>query len=111
MSESSYELAFKELSSQTADVRPSDVVVFSEPLRSALNYAIRIGRFTLTDFSAKLGFTRPQAQKLADILVARHLFVVKPDPSKPAEIFYEARLSALAHAPVRKSVDVWKKLD
>ena len=111
MSESPYELVFKELSSRKEDIRPSDVVLFSEPLRSALNFVIRVGRFNLTDFSAKLGFTRYQAKKIADILVERHLFVIQPDPSKSVEIFYEARLSALARAPVRKSVDIWKKLD
>jgi len=111
MSQASYDLAFKEISSREEDIRPSDVILFSEPLRSALNYVIRLGRFNLTDFSKKLGFTRDQAKTIADILVERNLFTIRSDPSKPAETFYEARLSALARAPVRKSVDIWKKLD
>jgi hypothetical protein len=113
MSESPYETAFRELSSRKEDVKPSDVVVFSEPLRSALNFVIRLGRFSLTDFCNKLGFTRYQAKKLADILVERHLFVVQRDASKPPdETFYEARLSAPARpVAARKSIDIWKKLD
>ena len=111
MSESPYEIAFRELSSRTEDVRPSDVVLFSEPLRSALNFVIRLGRFSLTDFSEKLGFTRYQSKKIANILVERHLFVVLPDPSKPWEIFYESRPSALSRPAARKPIDIWKKLD
>ena len=111
MSESPYETAFKDLSSRTEDVRPSDVVLFSEPLRSALNFVIRVGRFTLTDFTLKLGFTRYQSKKLADLLVERHLFVITPNPSKPEETFYESRPSASSRPSMRKPVDIWKKLD
>jgi hypothetical protein len=111
MSESPYEIAVRELSSRTEDIRPSDVVLFSEPLRSGLNFVIRLGRFTLTDFSEKLGLTRYQAKKIASILVERHLFVILPDPSRPDEIFYESRPSALSRPAARKSGDIWKKLD
>lgn len=111
MSETLYELALNELSAKTEDIRPSDVVLFSEPLRSALNFVIRLRRFNLTEFSEKLGFTRQQAATLAELLVQRNLFIVKPEAFATGETFYEARLSALARAPVRKSVDIWKKLD
>ncbi len=111
MSESPYAIAITELSSRTEDVRPSDVVLFSEPLRSALNFVIRLGRFNLTDFSEKLGFTRYQTKKIADILVERHLFTLLPDATKPEEIFYESRPSALSRPSLRKPNDIWKKLD
>ncbi len=111
MNESPYELAVKELMSRTEDVRPSDVVLFSEPLRSALNFVIRLGRFNLTDFSEKLGLTRYQSKTIADILVERHLFTILPDPLNPAEIFYESRPSASSRPTARKPIDLWSKLD
>jgi hypothetical protein len=112
MNESLYEIAFRELSSRTGDVKPSDVVLFSEPLRSALNFVIRLKRFSLATFCEKLGFTRYQSRRIADILVERHLFFLQPDPSNPDEIFYEARLSAPARpSTIRKSVDIWKKIE
>lgn len=111
MNESTYDLAVNELKSRTEDIRPSDVVLFSEPLRSALNFVIRLGRFTLTDFSGKLGFTREQSKTIADILVDRHLFTIQLDPSKPDETVYEARPSASSRASLRKPIDLWSKLD
>jgi len=111
MGESPYEIAVRELASRTEDIRPSDIVLFSEPLRSALNFVIRLGRFSLTDFSEKSGFTRYQSKKIADILIERHLFVVLPNPSKPRETFYESRPSALSRPPARKPLDIWKKIE
>lgn len=111
MSESPYEIAIKELSSRTEDIRPSDIVLFSEPLRSALNFVIRLGRFNLTDFSEKLGLTREQSKKIADVLINRHLFFVLHDPLTPEEIFYESRPSASSRPAARKPLDIWKKID
>lgn len=110
MSETLFNTALKELEERKEDIRPSDVVLFSEPLRSALNFVIRLGRFSLTEFAEKLEFTRDETKKLADILVERNLFVVSRF-SNAEETFYESRLSALTRPLSRPPSDIWKKID
>jgi hypothetical protein len=110
MSELLFQTALKELEERKEDIRPSDVVLFSEPLRSALNFVIRLGRFSLTEFAEKLEFTREQSKQLADILVARNLFAVSRF-SNAEETFYESRLSAMTRPLSRPPSDIWKKID
>lgn len=110
MSELLFQTALKELEERKEDIRPSDVVLFSEPLRSALNFVIRLGRFSLTEFAEKLEFTREQAKALADILVERNLFAVSRF-SNAEETFYESRLSAMTRPLSRPPSDIWKKID
>ncbi len=110
MSETLYKIALKELEARTEDIRPSDVVLFSEPLRTALNFVIRLGRFSLTEFAEKLEFTREQTNKLADILIERNLFV-KSRFSNAEETYYESRLSAMTRPLTRPPSDIWKKID
>ncbi|MCE9646672.1 MAG: hypothetical protein K8S20_11800 [Chloroflexi bacterium] len=110
MSDSLYNITLKELEARTEDIRPSDVVLFSEPLRTALNFVIRLGRFSLTEFAEKLEFTREQTGRIADILIERNLFV-KSRFSNAEETFYESRLSALTRPLSRPPSDIWKKID
>lgn len=110
MNETPFEIAIKELEAGTEDIRPSDVVSFSEPLRSALNYVIRLGRFSLTEFQEKLEFTREETKKIADILVARNLFAVSRF-SNAEETFYESRLTAMTRPLNRPPSDIWKKIE
>jgi hypothetical protein len=110
MSETLYEITIQELEARTEDIRPSDVVLFSEPLRSALNFVIRLGRFSLTEFIEKLEFTREEAKKIADILVERNLFIVSRF-SNDEETFYESRVSAMTRPGSRPPSDLWKKID
>ena len=110
MSETLYEITIKELEVSTEDIRPSDVVLFSEPLRSALNFVIRLGRFSFTEFREKLEFTREETKKIADILVKRNLFVVSRF-SNNEETFYESRVSALTRPLSRPPSNIWKKID
>jgi hypothetical protein len=110
MSVSLYEAALKELEERTEDIRPSDVVLLSEPLRSALNFVIRLGRFSLTEFAEKLEFTRDQTKSIADILVQRNLFELAKY-STAEETYYEARLSATTRPFTRPPADIWKKID
>ena len=110
MSETLFQIALKELEERKEDIRPSDVVLFSEPLRSALNFVIRLGRFSLTEFAEKLEFTREQAKALADILVERNLFAVSRF-SNAEETYYESRLSAMTRPLSRPPADIWKKID
>ena len=110
MSELLFQTALKELEERKEDIRPSDVVLFSEPLRSALNFVIRLGRFSLTEFAEKLEFTREQSKQLADILVARNLFAVSRF-SNAEETFYESRLSAMTRPLSRPPSAIWKKID
>lgn len=110
MSDSLYNITLKELEARTEDIRPSDVVLFSEPLRTALNFVIRLGRFSLTEFAEKLEFTREQTGRIAEILIERNLFV-KSRFSNAEETFYESRLSALTRPLSRPPSDIWKKID
>ncbi len=110
MSENPFEIAIQELEARTEDVRPSDVVLFSEPLRSALNYVIRLGRFSQTEFMEKLTFTREETQKIADILVKRNLFAISRF-SNAEETFYESRLTAMTRPLNRPPSDIFKKIE
>jgi hypothetical protein len=110
MSEAIFETVFRELETRKEDIRPSDVILFSEPLRSALNYVIRLGRFSLTEFNAKLPFTREQARRITDLLIQRNLIVVSRF-STTEETYYESRITALTRPLSRPPSDIWKKID
>jgi hypothetical protein len=110
MSETPYEIAIKELEARTEDLRPSDVVLFSEPLRSALNFAIRLGRFSLTEFQEKLGFTREETKTIADLLVKLNLFEITRF-STAEETYYQSRISGGTRPLTRPPSDIWKKIE
>ncbi|MBM4428276.1 MAG: hypothetical protein FJ031_13735 [Chloroflexi bacterium] len=110
MSESDFDIAIKELEERKEDLRPSDIILFSEPLRSALNFVIRLGRFSLTEFAEKLTFTRDETKRIADLLVDRNLFAVSRF-SNAEETFYESRLTAMTRPLTRPPSDLWKKID
>ncbi len=112
MSESPYETAVREISDCAGDLKPSDVILFSEPLRSALNFVIRLRRFALSVFEEKLGFTREQTEHIVNLLVERNLFHQRADdPAAAGEAQYEARLSAPARPISKKPLDIWKKIE
>lgn len=73
---SAYQVALNQIQSNKSDMMPSDILGFSEPLRSALNAMIRLGRFSLTEFTEKLGFTREETKNIADALAQRKLFEI-----------------------------------
>ena len=100
----------RELRERKEDIRPSDVVLFPEPLRSTLNFAIRIGRVSLTDFANMMKLDILQARQLTELLVARNLFHVSAI-SNNKETFYETRLSAITRQLGRPINDIWKKID
>ncbi|MCB0101332.1 MAG: hypothetical protein H6635_04755 [Anaerolineales bacterium] len=111
MSNPLFEKAIRELESREEDVRPSDVVLFPEPLRSAVNFVIRLGRFSLTEFAEKLpDFTKQEVKQIADLLIQRHLFDLSRFATE-AEPYYEARLSAMTRPLSRPPSDIWKKID
>ena len=110
MTKEEFEHTLQELKARREDIRPSDVAFFSEPLRSALNQAIRIGRISLTDFSGLLETGRDQAKQIIAILVERHLFYISAF-TNPKETFYETRLSASTRPMPRLRSDIWKKID
>jgi hypothetical protein len=110
MSEALYQIALKELESRTEDIRPSDIVLFSEPLRSALNFVIRLGRFSLTEFAEKLEFTREESKTIAELLVKLNLFEVTRF-STAEETYYQSRISGGTRPLKRPPSDIWKKLD
>jgi hypothetical protein len=110
MSESLFENTIRELETRKEDIRPSDVILFSEPLRSALSFVIRMGRFSLMDFRDKLGFSREQTRRITELLVQRNLIVVSRF-SNSEETYYESRISALSRPLSRPPSDIWKKID
>jgi len=105
-----FERALQEIKAGKEDIRPSDVVVFSEPLRSVLNRAVRIGRISLTDLCRDLELDREKAGEIAAVLISRHLFQVSAF-SNEKETFYETRLSAMTRPLGRPPSDIFKKLD
>ena len=109
MSEALYQIALKELETRTEDIRPSDIVSFSEPLRSALNFAIRLGRFSLTEFAEKLEFTREESKSIADLLVKLNLFEVTRF-STEEETYYQSRISGVTRPLKRPPSGIWDKL-
>jgi hypothetical protein len=108
MSETVFDIAIKELEERKEDLRPSDIILLSEPLRSALNFVIRLGRFSLTEFAEKLPFTRDETKRIADLLVERNLFAVSRF-SNAEETYYESRLTAMTRPLKRPPSDIWKK--
>ncbi|HMU94240.1 MAG TPA: hypothetical protein PKE35_08550 [Anaerolineales bacterium] len=110
MNETPFELAVKELEAGTEDIRPSDIVSYSEPLRSALNFVIRLGRFSMTEFQEKLEFTREETKKISDILVARNLFAISRFTTAE-ETYFESRLTAMTRPLTRPPSDIWKKIE
>lgn len=111
MSESPYETALRELSAGAGNIKPSDVIFFSEPLRSALNFVIRLRRFPLSVFGEKLGFTPEQTQEIARLLTERQLFHPQPETTEAGEAVYEARHSAPVRPPAKKPSDIWAKIE
>lgn len=110
MNKNQFERALQEVKAGKEDIRPSDVVVFSEPLRTVLTRAIRIGRISLTDLSSELELEREQVKELIAVLISRHLFQVSAF-SNDKETFYETRLSAMTRPMARPPSDIFKKLD
>jgi predicted transcriptional regulator len=110
MTQSLYQTVLKELELRVEDIRPSDIVLFSEPLRSALNFTVRTGRFSLTEFTEQLGFTREEAKRIADILVERNLFEINKH-SNEKETYYQSRISAATRPMNRPPSDIWKKIE
>jgi hypothetical protein len=110
MSETLFEKTVRELETRKEDIRPSDVILFSEPLRSALSFVIRLGRFSLTEFKDKLEFNREQTRRITELLVQRNLIVVSRF-SNTEETYYESRISSLTRPLSRPPSDIWKKID
>jgi len=87
-----FEQIIQELEIKKEPIRLPDVVMFSEPLRSTLNYALQAKRFNLTDLSGQLQFTREQARRIAALLIERGFLDVHASPFDD-EPEYETRLS------------------
>ncbi|KXK13874.1 MAG: hypothetical protein UZ14_CFX002001434 [Chloroflexi bacterium OLB14] len=105
-----YELVLQEIQSGQTDLMPSDVLAFSEPLRSAINAMVRLGRFSLTEFTEKLPFTREETKNIANALVKRKLFEVA-SYSTEEETYYLAHLSGSTRPLTKPPSDIWGKID
>lgn len=109
MSESLCRAILREIESVGGEIHPSDLMVFSEPLRSALSAAIRAGRFSLTEFSKSLGCSRKETLQIAEVLSARKLLSV--ESSNAEEIYYRARLTGMTRPLKRPPSDIWKRIE
>ena len=100
----------KEIQSGKSDLMPSDILAFSEPLRSAVNAVVRLGRFSLTELTERLTFTREETKSIADMLVSRKLFEIAKHSTKE-ETYYIAHLSGSTRPFTKPDLDLWKKID
>jgi hypothetical protein len=110
MNREQFERALQELKASSEVIRPSDVFVFSEPLRSALNSAVRLGRLSLSEFARELELEKDRAKEIADILIARKLFQDSRF-SNEKETFYDTRVSSMTRPLTRPPSDILKKID
>jgi predicted transcriptional regulator len=110
MDESTYEKIIRELEARKEDIRPSDVILFSEPFLSTLNFFIRLGRFSLTEFAEKLELSREKSDRIMKLLVAKNLFSVARY-STQEETYYQTHLSSMTRPLARPPSDLWKKID
>ncbi len=90
MSDGLYDQIIQELESSKETIRPSDVVMFSEPLRSTLNFALDHKRFNLTELTDQLKFTIEQSRRIAELLAERNFLNILSSPYDP-EPLYETR--------------------
>ncbi len=104
------ELLMKELRERTEDIHPSDVITFPEPLRSTINFAVRLGHVSLTELSRRMDMDMAKTKEIVEVLVARHLLYVS-DKSTDKETYYETRLSAMTRPLTRPKSGLWDKLE
>jgi hypothetical protein len=92
MSNGLLEQILQELEISNEPIRLSDVVMFSEPLRSTLNFALETKRFNLTDLTEQLKFTRDESRRIAALLIERGFLNIQSSPYDD-EPEYETRLA------------------
>jgi len=92
MSDSLFEQIIQELESSKEAIRSADVVMFSEPLRSTLNFALQTKRFNLTQITEELKFTREQSRRIVALLVERSFLKILSSPYDQ-EPEYETQLA------------------
>jgi hypothetical protein len=80
MSDALFEQIIQELETSKSAIRLSDVVMFSEPLRSTLNFAMQAKRLNLTQVTDELKFTRDQSRQIAALLVERGFLKILSSP-------------------------------
>jgi hypothetical protein len=84
-------------------VRSTDLTALDEPLRSALNAAVRQGQTTLRVFAGGLGLNPEQAQSVLELLLSRgalRLSGAEPEPS------YQVRLARSG----RSGGELWQRV-
>jgi hypothetical protein len=92
MSDALFEQIIQELETSRETIRLSDVVMFSEPLRSTLNFALRVKHFNLTELTEQLKFTSEQSRQIAALLVERGFLKILSSPYDE-EPEYETQLA------------------
>lgn len=110
MDHKQFESICKQIKGHKGEIRAADLDSLPEPVCSTLQYVLRIGRISLTDFSKRLDVKPEQARQLADLLVARNLFQLSSF-SNPQEIFYETRHTTVTRPLARPLLGSWKKID
>jgi hypothetical protein len=92
MSDGLFEQIIQELESSKEAIRLSNVVMFSEPLRSTLSFALQAKRFSLTELTEQLKFTRDQSRRIAELLAERGFLKILSGPYNQ-EPEYETQLT------------------
>jgi len=92
MSDGLYDQIIQELESSKENILPAEVVMFSEPLRSTLDFALDHKRFNLSEFTEQLKFTREQSRRIAELLTERNFLNILTSPYEE-EPQYETRFS------------------
>ena len=92
MNDSLFDQIVQELEISKEAIRLSDVVMFSEPLRSTLNFALQAKHFNLTEFTENLKFTRDQSRQIAELLAERGFLKILSSPYDQ-EPEYETQLT------------------
>jgi hypothetical protein len=88
------------------DLTATDIVSLNEPLRSALNAAIRAGNVRLEDFAKDLRLSVRGASQLADALVKKGLFH-HIDGTR-----YDVRVSGKTYSHEKPhTTELWAKFD
>ena len=91
----------------TDGVKVSDLVNIDDPLRGALNRAMRDGSITLAEFSGELGFDMVQTNRIVDLLLD-HGFLRESGVGAGGEVEYRLRY-AVAHRRAGRGA-IWDRV-
>ena len=88
------------------DLTATDIVTLTEPLRTVLTNAMRVGHVQLDDLASELGLSLRGASRVANLLVKKGMF------HPTSETTFSVRVSGWTHRHEGPHTDdLWKKID